>query len=173
MRRLLALATLAACGDNRVAPPDAPRADAARSPDAPMLCSATFAGNFALSEMLPADCAMVSAGSAGTTLAFSVAAQPIGTDVMIAIGLPDPPAAGTFSSDSVPSWSAMATQDINNAHCFYVAGTTAVPPGELTLTLDTIGASTAHGQLMLELAVLPGAETDCGSDNAETVALEF
>ena len=51
-----------------------------------------------------------------------------------------------------------------------------MPSGNFTLMVDAIDAvaGTAHGQLTLELAVLPGAENgDCGTDNAEMLVLAF
>ena len=102
---------------------------------------------------------MVSSSTSGSTLAFAVPAQALGSDVAIQILLGDPPVAGQYSSESVSSWSAMATEIEGTSRCFYVAGATAVPPGDFTL--------------MLELAVLPGAENNCGTDNAEMLALAF
>jgi|HubBroStandDraft_5_1064220.scaffolds.fasta_scaffold628345_2 hypothetical protein len=165
---------LAACGDNAAVHPDAPPLDAPK-PDAPFSCSATFTGNFSETDALPGSCAMVSSSTSGTTLAFAVPAQALGSDVAIQILLGDPPVAGQYSSESVSSWSAMATEIEGTSRCFYVAGATAVPPGDFTLMLDAIDAvaGTAHGQLMLELAVLPGAENNCGTDNAEMLALAF
>jgi hypothetical protein len=166
---------LAACGDNG-APRDIPADAHVSSPDAPpqaALCKATFSGNFALAETLPANCAMVSDGSAGTMLAFDVVAQPIGSDFAIQFVLGSP-APGAFSSDTVTQWSATATQVLSgSSRCYYVAGATSTPTGTFTMTLDSIGAAIAHGQLMLELAVLQGAENDCGSDNVENLALTF
>ena len=165
---------LAACGDNTAAPADAPPLDASK-PDAPFSCNATFTGNFSETDALPGSCAMVSSSGSGTTLAFAVPARALGTDVAIQLVLGDPPVAGQYSSDSVASWSAMATEVNGTSRCFYVAGATSVPTGNFTLMLDAIDAvaGTAHGQLMLELAVLPGAENDCGADNAETLVLTF
>jgi hypothetical protein len=175
MMRIALLVALAACGDNLAAPPDARRLDAhpsdARTPAA--LCHATFSGNFAESEVLPANCAALSAGSASTRLGFAVPSQLLGTVVAIQIELPDPAVTGSYSPGSVSSWSATATQAVGTSRCYYIAGAAAVPPGDFTLALDAVDETTAHGQLMLELAVLPGAENDCGSDNAEQLALAF
>lgn len=169
------LIVLAACGDN-AAPRDVAVDAHAVAYDAPAqaaLCKATFSGNFALSETLPANCGMISDGSDGTMLAFDVAAQPIGSDVAIQFGLGarEP---GLFSSDTITQWSAAATQILSgSSRCYYVAGATSTPTGTFTMTLDAIGSDAAHGQLMLELAVLQGAENDCGSDNLEDLALMF
>ncbi|HEY3801729.1 MAG TPA: hypothetical protein VGL61_03945 [Kofleriaceae bacterium] len=169
------LIVLAACGDNAApsdAPPDVHVAATDAAPQA-ALCKATFSGNFSLSETLPANCGTVSDGSGGTTLAFDVAAPPIGSDVAIQFVLGSP-APDTYNSDTVTQWSATATQVLAGAsRCYYVAGATSTPPGTFTLTLSAIGSDTAHGQLSLELAVLQGAENDCGSDNFEDLALTF
>jgi hypothetical protein len=168
------LIVLAACGDN-AAPRDAVDAHTA-APDAPSqaaLCKAVFSGNFALSETIPANCGMISDGSDGTLLAFDVAAQPIGSDFAIEFLL-GARAPGTFSSDTITQWSATATQVLSgSSRCYYVAGATSTPPGTFTMTLDSVGSNVAHGQLSLELAVLQGAENDCGSDNLEDLALSF
>jgi hypothetical protein len=174
MKRWL-LIVFAACGDN-TAPRDVP-VDAhvvvADAPPKAALCKATFSGNFALSETLPANCGMVSDGSAGTMLAFDVVAQPIGSDFAIQFVL-GTPAPGAFSSDTITQWSATATQVLSgSSRCYYVAGATSTPTGMFTMTLDAIGSDVAHGDLMLELAVLQGAENDCGSDNLEDLALMF
>jgi hypothetical protein len=173
MRRLaLVQLVVAARGEHTNASPDA--SDAARADAAgAMLCHAKFTGNFAATEAVPADCASVSGSAAGTELAFSIPAIPIATNLAITIELPTPPTIGPYSSESVATWSATATQDIGNAHCFYVAGSTSVPPGNFTLMLDAIDNATAHGSLALELAVLAGAETMCGSANFESLQLAF
>jgi hypothetical protein len=162
-----------ACGDNLVGTSDATMIDAVvvdAHPEAKR-CDAVFTGNFALSESVPANCASLS-GSAAT---FSIPALPIGTSVDIAIGLPTPTPTGAYSSEADQSWSASATQTIGDAFCYYVAGATSVPSGAFSMTLDAIDVahSTAHGTLMLELAVLPEAETNCGSSNAESLQLSF
>jgi len=173
MRRwLVAGALLASCGDNAGLPLDAsrpPRPDA--SPPA-AACAATFSGNFAERVAMSPDCAML---SGQTTLTFAVPSyQPTAT-VAIAIPLGATPELGQYTSETVAAWSAMATVAIGDANCIYLAGATAVPPGSFTLTLDAIDVAghTAHGRLVLELGVLPGAETDCGPSNAETLDLAF
>jgi type II secretory pathway pseudopilin PulG len=162
-----------ACGDNLAASSDAAVIDAVvvDAHAEAKLCSAVFTGNFTLSESVPANCASLS-GSAAT---FSIPAFPIGTSVDIAIGLPTPTPTGAFSSDGDPTWSASATQSVGDAFCYYVAGATSVPSGTFSMTLDSIDLAdaTAHGTLMLELAVLPEAETNCGSSNAESLQLSF
>jgi hypothetical protein len=170
------LMVLAACGDN-AAPRDVTADAHIAGPDAPpqaALCHATFTGNFALSETIPANCGTVSNDSDGTMLAFDVAAQPIGSDFAIQFLLGGARAPGTFSSDTITQWSATATQVLSgSSRCYYVAGATSTPPGTFTLTLDSINSNVAHGELSLELAVLQGAENDCGPDNLEDLALSF
>jgi len=172
-RALAAYLLLVGCGDNAHLAPDAPpppsRPDA---PPPPADCAATLSGNFAETVPLPANCATV---SGTTTLAFSVPSVYLGTSIAIAIDLGATPEPGMYSSESVASWSAMATQMIGNAKCIYIAGPTSVPPGDFTMTLAAIdlGAGTAHGDLALQLALLPGAETNCGQSNMETLDLAF
>jgi hypothetical protein len=173
--RWLLLVVLTACGDNAAALVDAPRAVDAGATDSPRsaLCVATFSGSFSLSEELPANCAMVSTGSDGTELSFDIAAQPIGSDVAVQIMLASP-VPGAYNADSVAQWSATATQvQQGGSRCYYVAGNASVPPGTFTMTLDALGSNTAHGQLSLELAVLAGPATYCGSASVEDLALAF
>ncbi|HEY1811445.1 MAG TPA: hypothetical protein VGG74_03760 [Kofleriaceae bacterium] len=171
--RWLVLA-LAACGDNAASPIDAASVDAALVDSThAVLCDAVFGGNFSLSEQLPADCAMLSNGSGGTTLSIDVAAPPIGSDVAIQIVLGQP-SPGAYSSETVTQWTATSTQVMSGAsRCYYVAGADSTPPGTFAMTLSAVGSATAHGRLSLELAVLAEAGTNCGSDNLESLQLEF
>jgi hypothetical protein len=170
----LAIATylvLAGCGDNAHLASDAAPPARPDAPPRPAACLATFAGNFAETISLAADCAMLS----GHTLAFAVPSQHLDTSIAIQLDLGAAPEPGMSSSETVASWSEMATQMIGNAKCIYIAGATAVPPGNFTITLDALDvpAGSAHGDLALELAVLPGAETNCGPSNMETLDLVF
>ena len=169
---IAAYLVLAGCGDNAHLAPDAPPPAHPDAPPPPAACLATFAGNFAETISLGADCAML---SGHTTLAFAVPSHHLDTSVEIQLDLGATPEPGMSSSESVASWSAMATQMIGNAKCIYIAGATAVPTGSFTITLDVLDvpAGTAHGDLALELAVLPGAETNCGPSNMETLDLAF
>ena len=170
---IMLVPTLAACGDNASSHIDAAANIDARHVDAPLqapLCHATFAGNFALDEDVPANCGSMSGSG---SLTFDLPALPIEASLAIVFLLANPPSTGEFSSESILQWSAMATQHIGNSVCSYVAGSTSVPPGDFTLTLASIDSTIAHGSLMLDLAVLPGAETDCGTQNYESLMLSF
>jgi hypothetical protein len=169
------LLVLVACGDNAAARVDAPHAIDADLSDSlmPALCDVTFSGSFSLSEELPANCAVVSSGSDGTALAFDIPAQPIGSDVAVEIVLASP-TPGAYNADSVAQWSAIAIQvQQGGARCYFVAGNESVPPGTFSVSLDAIGSDTAHGQLSLELAVLAGPATYCGSASVEDLELTF
>jgi hypothetical protein len=163
---------LPACGDNASSRVDAAALDARHvdAPALPPLCHATFTGNFALDEDVPANCgAMSGSGS----LTFDLPVLPIDADLTIEFQLANPPSTGQFSSESGAQWSAVATQHIGNSVCSYVAGSTSVPPGDFTLKLASIDSTSAHGSLMLDLAVLPGSETSCGTQNYESLELSF
>jgi hypothetical protein len=175
VKRLAFLLFAAACGDNRAAPADAPRAVDASPTDGsePALCAAKFSGKFSLTETLPADCATLSTDGSGTELTFDLFVPPIATSLSIAIGLPTPAVTGDYTDESVTQWSAMATQAMGTFRCYYIAGSSAVPPGTFSMTVDAVDGTEAHGRLVLELAVLAGAENNCGPENLEDLALSF
>lgn len=178
MRAAYMMMALAACtGPGDALPPDAAHRDAALDAPPPpaRACMATYAGNFAETDTFAANCASVAAGSGATALGVAVPALALGSDIAIQIALADPPALGAYSSESTATWSAMATEILGTSRCYYTAGDAAVPPGSFTMTLSSVdlAAGSAHGELAMTLAVLPGAETDCGSDNAELLSLVF
>jgi hypothetical protein len=172
MMRAWLFVILASCGDNAMAPVDSPPPMRPDGPAPTPLCDAEFSGNFVESVPMQANCAMV---SGTTTLAFEIPSYQPGMIVAIDFELGATPNPGVYSSESVAMWSATGTVMIVNSKCIYAAGTTAVPPGAFTMMLDAIDTArgTAHGQLALQLAVLPGAETDCGMSNMETLDLTF
>jgi hypothetical protein len=172
MRAWLVVVVLASCGDNTQAPVDAPPPVRPDGPASMPLCDAEFSGNFAESVPMQANCAMVS----GTTmLAFDIPSYQPSMFVAIDLELGATPNPGAYSSESVAMWSATGTVMVGNAKCIYAAGNAAVPSGDFTMMLDAIDPArgAAHGQLALQLAVLPGAETDCGTSNMETLDLTF
>jgi hypothetical protein len=168
MRRLACIAFVASCGDNAVVPADAGPIDAPPV-DALGACTATFSSDFAELVTLPTDCAMLSVTGA---LAFAIPSVTRSTTFSLAFDLGDA-APGTYSSESLFAWSAMAVELLGFTECVFDAGATAVPPGSFTLTLTAAGGATAHGHLALELAVLSGAEVDCGPTNTELLDLVF
>jgi hypothetical protein len=163
---------LAACGDN-LGPLAPPPPDAA--PDAavqtPLGCRASYAGNFTETDTTFSPCGMLDGSGA---VAFAVPATALGTDVAIAIQLAAP-AAGTYTSETVPAWSAEASIDFGGPMCIYTAGNAEAPNGYFTLTLDTVDASTGviHGALSLLMYVLVPPFSPCGSDTTETLDVTF
>lgn len=168
MRRLACIALVASCGDNAAAPADARPIDAPPI-DAFGACIATFSSDFAEVVTMPADCAMLSATG---TLAFAIPSATRSTTFSLAFDIGDA-APGTYSSENLFAWSAMAVQLLGFTECVFDAGATAVPAGSFMLTLTAAGGATAHGHLALELAVLSGAEVDCGPTNTELLDLVF
>ena len=149
---------LAACGSSPAAPPDAAPPDAA-----PIPCTATFSGNFDESSTGPANCAT-------GMLTFSVPTHALGAPLDVKIDLPSP-TAGSYSSETVATWSARAVQLIGNGICLYSAGNAVVPQGSFTLELDSVDPP--HGTLAITQYVLVYPETDCGDADTEMVRIAF
>ncbi|HTR52329.1 MAG TPA: hypothetical protein VMJ10_16565 [Kofleriaceae bacterium] len=160
---LLALALLAACGDNLHVPPDADTG-----------CTATFAGNFTEQSTSPANCATIDATDpANVLLGFTVPSATLATSLTISIDLGTLPTTGELTSELVTMWSARALARVGNGACEYSAGATAVPTGNFTLALTAIDTSGAHGLLGLEQYVLTFPGSACGTGNTEQVGLTF
>ena len=119
---------------------------------------------------MPASCAALSPTN---TLAFHVPSTLPAADFALVFELGNAPTAGDYSSETIASWYAMATETQGTSQCFFVAGPTAVPPGSFTMTLDAIDATSAHGHANIQISVLPGVETDCGPSNVEVLDLRF
>jgi hypothetical protein len=149
----------AACGDNLA--PARPVVDA---PPAPTGCTATFAGNFSETSTARANCPTFDA----TTLGFALASMVFGaTDtVTLALGTDEP---GDYSSDSVASWSATATERVGDGACELSAGSQLTPMGSFALTL-TMGL---HGTLTLTQYVLTVPGTNCGFPDTESITVAF
>jgi hypothetical protein len=153
VKRLLLL--LAACGDNTVVPVDAAAT-----------CSASFAGNFTEMSTSPDDCAT----RAGSQLTFAIPSTTLATTLAITIDFaPADPDAGHYSSQTIPTWTALAVQRIGSGACEYSAGGDAVPAGSFTLD----SSSPTHGQLVLMQYVLAFPHTDCGENDVEVVTVTF
>jgi hypothetical protein len=159
MRWLASLAAVAACGDNLAAPRDA-------SLPVPA-CTATFTGNFAATSTAPDTCATFT----GDALALAVTATPLDAPLAISFSLPPSPTSGTYSSDTVATWSALATRTLDFVPCTYRAGGAVIPHGTFELALAD--ATAPHGTLSLSLAVLVPPLTDCGAGALETVTITF
>jgi len=169
MRRPLVVACLAACGGGTSAPPDAPTG-----------CGVELSGNRDEATSSPASCPTlvpgVGATEGGTLLHFTIAARSLGGDLAIDIDLGPAPAPGSFASGTTELWSAMAVMEVPpGGACVFLAGNNTTPAGYFTLELATLDP---HGELSLELAVLPrveddGAQTDCGPGTTEAVHITF
>jgi hypothetical protein len=165
-RALLIL--VAACGDNQIpARPDAVMTDAAIG------CTVTLTGNLAETSTTMAACPTLGAG----TLAFSIASQKIGEPLGVQIYLGPSAIAGMYSSETIATWSAVGLRAVAPAGaCIYLAGSSAVPSGNFTLTLDSIDPPA--GSLAMTLFVLArttdqGVQTDCGAGSTEELRVAF
>lgn len=168
---VLAIAAAACGGGGSSAPVDAKCGDAQVCGSA---CAAQFSGNFTDSSTTPSNCAAVSTGSDDDPqLAFSIESPAIGSPLAVMIDLGASPAAGMYSSETSPNWSAVQARSIDDGGCVYSAGTEVVPTGSFTLALTAIDATTAHGALDLLLTVHALEATNCGAASTETVAVEF
>ena len=157
MRVAVVLLALAACSPGDAAPPDA------------TTCVATFGDNFADTTSSPAACATVTGG----TLTFAIDSQALGSTLAIAIELGAAPAIGTYSSETIATWSTAAARSIDDGGCVYTAGDQVIPHGSFTLSLAAIDAGTAHGTLEVIQAVHALQGTDCGASDRETVDVVF
>ena len=163
MKRVLVM--LVACGGNS-APATDTCADA--GPACGSACIATFAGNFASSSESADSCPQVS----GSNVAFAVASTELDAPLMISIELGHA-GSGAFSSETAPSWSALASRSTPAGECVYSAGAQSVPTGSFAMTIASIDASSAHGELRVVQYVQAQPTVDCGSGDSETVDVQF
>lgn len=169
----LAIAALAACGDNlpRIEPPP------------PTGCAAAFSENFAETSVSPGNCAKLADDDTGhTMLTFQVKSETIGAPFEISIDLGEAPSPGSYTSQSLATpWQANALHEFEMTSCLYHAGTAAVPPGTFELALDEVDeisgagepAAQAHGKLDVVLYVLARPYTYCGETNIEHLTITF
>lgn len=122
-------------------------------------------------------CAALSDGDAGTWALTIGVSSPKVPELAIEVDFPALPAAGSVSSDTVVSWTAV--QNLGADACSLGAGSAAVPTGSFTLGLQSIATddasatATAHGTLDLVLYVHAPAATDCGPHDVENVEVRF
>ncbi len=90
---------------------------------------------------------------------------------MISIDLGPSPQAGTYSSETASTWSALVAMGSGDGDCEYAAGTGITPGGSFTLDLTSVDAAhkTAHGTLDIVQYVQAAAATDCGPGDNENV----
>jgi hypothetical protein len=157
---LLAIAAIAACGDDARAPEDPPDAG-------PIACRAIFHGNVEEQVASQGACATIDGGA----LRFDIPIRALDTSLAVAIELGASPTAGAYTPPIVPAWSATAFQRIGNGGCMYVAGADAVPQGDFELRLDALAPP--HGALHVTQSVLVVPGTDCGDLDTETVDVTF
>ncbi len=151
---------LAACGGGAAAS-DAPMIDA------PAACKATWSGNFAEVATSPTACATITPDGA---LAIQAPTTRLHTPLPILIQLAAA-VAGTYSSESVVSWSASETMVVVGDTCIFQAGSGVAPPGDFTLTLGD--ATAPHGMLDVDMVVLAGELSVCGNPLTEQLELAF
>ncbi|HEY4105049.1 MAG TPA: hypothetical protein VGM44_14220 [Polyangiaceae bacterium] len=173
---------ITACSESKIAQPSAPQCDASTCNQA--LCSARFSGNSSDSLTLGDDCgALAVAADAGPVGAYLLSFHGSSTEIPsadVSIYLGAAPAAGMFSGQSVSSWS-FTTTSSKNAGCEFVAGSSAVPTGNLTLTLSSLalssadadGGGSAHGTLSATLYLHAPPNTDCGAGELEDATIVF
>ncbi|HEY3807061.1 MAG TPA: hypothetical protein VGL61_30875 [Kofleriaceae bacterium] len=169
MRWLVPVLACAACGDNIAETAlDAPPAKDAPAP----ACTAIFGGNLVDSASGSANCPSLD----GAGIVFSLAEPQLAVPVAIAIDVGPSPAAGDYSSETVPDWSVYSYElDMNGGGgtCLYSAGGSATPTGSFTMTLTAADATAVHGTLSIIAWVLVFPGTSCGTVDNETIALSF
>jgi hypothetical protein len=155
------LLALVACGGTSAAtaPADARCGDASTCGSA---CEASFTGNFAETSYSDANCP-----SAGSALTFAIPSATIGNALAVSITVGGP---GTYSSETVADWTAVAARSIGDGGCVYSAGSDIVPTGSFTLDLVD---SSPHGTLDLVLFVHALEASDCGPASNEAVEVVF
>ena len=155
--RAALLLLFAACGSEPTQPP---------AIDAPAGCEADFSGNFAETSSLAASCPTLANG----TLAFAIPIATFDATLDASIDLPAI-MAGSYSSETVASWSASAFEPQTNGGCAFRAGNSASPEGSFTLQLASIAP--LHGSFVLSLSVLTAPGSSCGTDDVESLAVTF
>ena len=141
----------------------------APAPDAAIVvhtCTASFTGNFAEASTSEANCPTMT----DTTFALSLMTQALGAPIVITVDLGAMPSVGTYTPETVPSWSARGVQPIGQGVCVYSAGTDVVPHGDFALELD---ATTRHGTFTSTEYVLEFPTTDCGDNDTESLRVSF
>src|SRR5262249_43455236 len=130
---------LAGCGGG------GPTADAPS--DTTLACSVELTGNFSESARSAAACpTLVPDANNHQILTFSVPSTTLATSFAITLDLGAAPTPGTYSSETVTTWSALAIEEIGNGECIFQAGATAVPTGSFTLALDS---TAPHGTVRI------------------------
>jgi hypothetical protein len=162
MKAILLIA-LAGCGDDILIAPDG--GPIARP------CAAQFSGNFNDASATVGNCPTVTVDAGDTSLAFAVGSQALGTPLAVSIELGHGAGAGMYSSETVGTWTALATAGPEQHQCYYAAGSGQVPQGSFTLALGALDP--AHGTLELTVYVLAQPFVACGTSNVEQITVMF
>jgi hypothetical protein len=159
----LAVALLAACGDN------------AHGVDAGVTCAATFAGNFADTTSSQQTCAQLTkaSGSDDVLLGFAIDSGVLGAQATISIDLGIAPATGAYSSETLATWHAVEARSIEDGACVYSAGSVVVPTGSFQLQLGDLDAAGAHGSLSVVQYVHAVDSANCGPFDTEMIDVAF
>ncbi len=150
-------------------------------------CTAEFGGNSSGAVNLPANCGVVRLATdaasdsdagpvSGYTLNLIASTKDI-AQLKVSIDLGASPAAGSFSSENVGSWSVTGIST-DGSNCVYSAGPEFVPVGSFALTLTSVdapasGSGEAHGTLDLTAYVHAPPATSCGVGDVEEVVFDF
>jgi len=139
-------------------------------------CTATWTGNVTDTADSTDACATVAPGASrgpdDATLTVDVPSSLLASPLAVSIDLGDAAAPGTFSSETVPVWSALGLRISGSGGCAYVAGDAAVPTGSFTLDVSAVSPA-AHGTLSLVgyVQAMPG--TSCGAGDNEMISVMF
>jgi hypothetical protein len=148
------------------------------------ICSAEFSGNTLDSMSLGDACGgLTIAADAGPDGAYLLSFHGSSTQLSTAdvgIYLGAAPATGTFSAESLSMWTISASSN-KNPGCEFRAGSSAVPNGDVTLTLTSVTLTSAdatsggavHGSLSATLYVHAPPATECGPGDLENAVLVF
>ena len=158
--RVASVIALICCGGGHSSSDDAAPTDAFAA------CTAVWTGNFAETVTTTTPCGAMS----GTTLAIQAPTTRLAMPLPISIELPAA-IAGTYTSDTIASWSAIESMTVVGDTCIFEAGSALAPHGDFTLTLAD--ATAPHGSLALDLAVLAEEFSVCGSPLTESLELTF
>jgi len=165
-------------------------------------CHATFSGDYADTAFIDGGCALLvpaPVGDGGTAfpecsplapgvpsgagadggpdwiLQFQLPSSVVQATTTIQIDLGPTPSVGTFSTNTIPTWCAVAITPVG---CEFSSGSESSSVGGFTLTLSALtglesGAAIAHGSLEVQQYVEAPSATICGSSNEEHIHLDF
>ena len=138
-------------------------------------CAARFSGFVTEAGSVTSGCGALTANPDGGAGAYALTLEAMSAHVVnlqVSVTLGATPTTGTFSSDSIMSWSAIG---LAGDGCGYGAGTEAVPTGSFTMNITKVDEAgpVVHGTLDMTLYVHAPPMTDCGPDETEDVRFTF